>query len=133
MIQSRRFLWLLASRAALGVGLAGFLAAGFSDVTGAHGCAHHDAMPLAAGAVADVADHAVEQADAPADTHHDGGPCTCVGGACAAASAFLAQSPPVDLRFSPDIVRSHAPARFHSRTPVREPYLQPFANAPPIA
>jgi hypothetical protein len=129
MMPSRTFLRLLTYRASLLAGLAAFMSAGLVDAAGAHGCPHHDRTSSpAAQAGGHMAPGAAQEG-----THHGGGPCTCVGGACTTAPVGLPQDRQADVRLAVDVVHGYAAVAYRTRTPVRVPYLQPFANAPPIA
>lgn len=126
-----------ALRGALLALLAAFTAVGAADAVGVHACPHHDRLP--AERPDGTGEHAVPhegphaghgERDADHDPH---GPCTCVGGACSAAALALPSLSGGDHRPPATVRRGSELPLPEARRAVREPYLLPFANAPPTA
>lgn len=123
-----------ARRVAFVVLAASFGAAGAADARGLHACPHHDRLPEASDPHSTARAHGVEAdaGHAAGSPHEHEGPCTCVGGACssgavaAPAAGSAATLPAVAVGAGARGPHADAPPR------PREPYLHPFANAPPV-
>ncbi|MBB4634055.1 hypothetical protein [Longimicrobium terrae] len=101
------------------------------DAAGAHACAHHDAIrrPAAeahAGMHGGGAHHGHE---APAHAEH-GGSCTCLGSCMASSAAPLPTAAVLPVAH---VARVESPVLATETTPLpgRQPYVLPYATAPP--
>ena len=102
-----------------------------SDALGLHTCPLHSSARHQHTSAPEHATHAGGQHGAPQEGDDAQGPCTCVSACCPTAGGASAPQPVVSWR-PLSVVETDAPLdAARSITPLRSPYLLPYAQAPP--
>ena len=119
-------------RRAVPVPLLLFLTAGAAEATGVHRCPHHDVLPGAAGAAAEVS--AAHHADVDVAHHSDAEAhenCTCMGACQPAGAALTPEDAHGRAPFDPSTSRAGGRSSAAAAPARIVPFLLPVANAPP--
>ena len=125
----------LAHRLTALLALAFFLVTWTEEALGAHGCAHHDAIPGRAAAMHSMAHgaaHAEHGHGAPAPAHGSRHACTCQGTCPSVAGGALPAAADAVLRVAPPSVAAAAAPRASRILPRLVPFFLPYGQAPPV-
>lgn len=125
----------LAHRLAALLALAFFLFTWTEEALGAHGCAHHDAVPgrVAAAHPAAHGHHGAAHArhGAPASEHGDRHACTCQGTCPSVSGGALPATAEAVVRVAPPHVAAAAAPRVDRLVPRLVPFFLPYGQGPP--
>jgi hypothetical protein len=128
----------LAHRLTALLALAFFLFTWTEEAVGAHGCAHHDAIPGRAMAAHPAAhghhggSHGQPGHHAPAPGHGDRHACTCQGTCPSVAGGALPTAADEVLRVAPVSVATATAPRMDRILPRLAPFFLPYGQGPPV-
>jgi len=115
-----------------------FLFTWTGEALGAHGCAHHDAIPGGGAAAAQPASHGHHGAaheqhghGAPDTGHGDHHACTCQGTCPSVSGGALPPAADAALRVAPPSVARAAAPRVERIVPRLVPFFLPYGQGPP--